>query len=123
MVINIISSSRYKIEKKGIRDFISKKIKDNFLEFSCLNIIFVGKRKIKSIAEKYKNEKVALPILTFYYEEQKIGEIFICYPQMILLAAERNKTLSYTIQFLLNHALENLIKQKSESKNQNPSNF
>jgi len=57
---------------------------------------------------------VALPVLTFYYKEQNIGEIFICYPQMILLAAERNKTVDYILDFILKHGIENLIKQQKE---------
>jgi len=84
-------------------------------EFSSLNLIFVGKRKMKEIAAKYKKEKEALPILTFYYQEQNIGEIFICYPQMILLAAEKNKTIDYILNFLFQHAIQNLIKQKSKN--------
>jgi ssRNA-specific RNase YbeY (16S rRNA maturation enzyme) len=114
MNINIISSSRYKIERKKIKEFLLKIIGENAVEFSSLNIIFVGKRKMKMIAEKYKNEKAALPVLTFYYKEQNIGEIFICYPQMILLAAERNKTVDYILDFLLKHGIENLIKQQKE---------
>jgi len=86
----------------------------NQLELSSLNVIFIGKRKMKVIAEKYKNEKEVLPILTFYYKEQNVGEIFICYPQMILLAAERDKTVDYILEFLLRHGMENLIKQQSE---------
>jgi len=114
MNINIISSSRYKIERKKIKDFLLKIMGEKVVEFSSLNIIFVGKRKMKMIAEKYKNEKVALPVLTFYYKEQNIGEIFICYPQMILLAAERNKTVDYILDFLLKHGIENLIRQQKE---------
>jgi len=117
MIINIISSSRYKIERKRIKDFLLKKINKNILELSCLNIIFIGNRKMKKIADRYKNEKETLPILTFYYQEENIGEIFICYPQVVLLAAERDKTLDYIIDFLLNHGIENLIKQKSELQN------
>jgi len=113
MDINIITSSRYKIERKKIKDFLLKIIDDNQVEFSSINIIFVGKRKMRDIVEKYKNEKNALPILTFYYQEQNIGEIFICYPQIILLAAERDKTIDYILNLLLNHAIDNLIKQKN----------
>lgn len=114
MIVNIISSSRYKVERKKIKNQIEEIIgKESGPIFSSLNLIFVGKRKIKALAEKYKKESVALPILTFYYHEKNIGEIFICYPQMILLAAEKNKTIDYILNFLLKHAIDNLIKQKS----------
>jgi len=116
MIINIISSSRYKVERKKIKNRIEEIIiKKSGVVFSCLNLIFVGKRKMKTLAAKYKNENTALPVLTFYYQEQDTGEIFICYPQMILLAAEKNKTVDYILNFLLEHAIQNLIQQKSSN--------
>jgi len=117
MTINIICSSRYKIEKKKIKSIVFEVINKKIgFSLSLLNIIFIGKRKMKAVANQYKNENVALPVLTFYYQEKNIGEIFICYPQMILLAAEKNKTVDYILNFLLNHAIENLVKQKSSIK-------
>jgi len=116
MIINIISSSRYKLERKKIKKNIEEIIiKKSGILFSFVNLIFVGKRKIKTLALKYKNENTALPVLTFYYHEQDTGEIFICYPQMIILAAEKNKTVNYILSFLLEHAIDNLIKQKSSN--------
>jgi len=116
MIINTITSSRYKIERIKIKNKIEEIINEKSgINFSSLNIVFIGKRKMKILSEKYKNENAILPVLTFYYQEKDIGEIFICYPQMILLAAERNKTISYILNFLLNHAINNLIKQKSSN--------
>lgn len=116
-MINIISSSRYKINRKKIfaivDDFFTKK---NINEVNIVNIVFVGKNKMKKLATTYKNEPVALPVLSFPYNEKQennilIGEIFICYPQAVLLAAERNKRVDETINNLLIHGLENLINQ------------
>ncbi|GAB4219619.1 MAG: hypothetical protein Fur009_6650 [Candidatus Microgenomates bacterium] len=116
-MINIFSSSRYKINRKKIistiSDFFGKK---NINEANIVNIAFVGKNKMKKLAITYKNESVALPVLSFPYHEKQdnnilIGEIFICYPQAVLLAAERNKKVDETIENLLIHGLENLIKE------------
>jgi len=116
MIINIFSSSRYKIERKKTKTIIKEALlKNTPLAFSYINLIFVGKRKMKTIASQYKNENLALPVLTFYYPEKDTAEIFICYPQMILLAAEKNKTIDYTLNFLLNHAINNLSKQKTSN--------
>ena len=81
-----------------------------------LNLIFIGKTKMKSISSTYKNEDVALPVLSFPIrdnsnpEKEFIGEVFICYPQAILLAAERNKRVDDLMTELVEHGVRNLLK-------------
>ena len=81
-----------------------------------LNIVFVGKNKMKIFTEKYKNEKETLPILSFKYNENVgenevlLGEVVICYPLVILLAAERNKRVDEVINELVKHGIANLLK-------------
>jgi len=81
-----------------------------------LTIVFVGKNKMRSIASTYKHEDIALPVLAFPYRtdmtmgEPLLGEIFLCYPQVVLLAAERNKRLDALIDELIVHAIKNLLK-------------
>lgn len=113
-MINIFCPSRYKINRKLIKkevdNFFGKK---NFPSQSLLNIIFIGKNKMKTLASSYKNENVALPVLSFPYNQKNdgiMGEIFICYPQTILLAAERNKKVDEVILQLIKHGIENLFK-------------
>ena len=70
---------------------------------------------MKEISSSYKNEDVALPVLAFPYKEEKgedklLGEIFICYPQAVLLAAQKNKKVDVTILQLIEHGVTNLIK-------------
>jgi ssRNA-specific RNase YbeY (16S rRNA maturation enzyme) len=38
-----------------------------------------------------------------------LGEIFICHPQAVLLAAEKNKRVDDMMTFLLHHAIDNLL--------------
>ena len=81
-----------------------------------LNIVFVGKNKMRSIASTYKHEDIALPVLAFPYrtdtnlDEPLLGEIFLCYPQVVLLAVERNKRLDPLIDELIIHGMKNLLK-------------
>ncbi|GEM_PF-2578232 len=80
---------------------------------SLINIIFVGSRQMKKIAAKYKHENVALPVLGFPYKQKSdnemlVGEIFICYPQAILLAAERAKRVDEMMVWLIEHGINNL---------------
>jgi len=76
----------------------------------------VGKNKMKVYTQKYKNEKETLPILSFKYDENVgeteilLGEIVICFPLVILLAAERNKRVDEMINDLVKHGIENLLK-------------
>jgi ssRNA-specific RNase YbeY (16S rRNA maturation enzyme) len=113
-MIKIISSSRYKINRKQLKKNIEKLVLERGIgENNNINIVFVGKIKMKNVSQKYKKEEGPLPILTFKYDEQQaegklLGEIIICYPQVLLLAAERNKMVDETILRLVDHGLKNL---------------
>ena len=80
------------------------------------NLVFVGKNKMKKLSLTYKKENEALPVLSFPYNEKNqdnevlLGEIVVCYPQAVLLAAERNRKVEETILTLIKHGIENLLK-------------
>lgn len=113
-MVNVICPSRYKINRKLI-----KLTTDQFLKqleipsHYILNIIFIGRTKMKQVASKYKKDPIPLPVLSFTYNRENdnlLGEVFICYPQAVLLAAERNKTVDKIINNLIEHGVENIIK-------------
>jgi ssRNA-specific RNase YbeY (16S rRNA maturation enzyme) len=116
-MIKIISPSRFIVNKALIQQtaldyLVSSKVDSS----SSLNIIFIGRRKMKLIGKKYKKELKTFPILSFNYadssktdDEILIGEIFICYPMAVLLAAEKDKTVDEIINFLVNHGLDNIL--------------
>jgi ssRNA-specific RNase YbeY (16S rRNA maturation enzyme) len=117
-MVNVISSSRYRINRKRIRQVVDNILAERgFSKDYVVNVVFVGRIKMKSITLKYKNENVALPVLAFPYGFQEtsegkiIGEVFICYPQAVLLAAQRNKRVEETIIFLIKHGVGNLLKE------------
>ncbi len=116
-MVNIISSSRYKMDRNRLRRFteeilLSKQVSSTM----TVNLIFVGRNKMKQLALTYKKENEALPVLSFPYNEKSqesevlLGEIVICYPQSVLLAAERNRKVEETILTLVKHGIENLLK-------------
>jgi len=114
-MIHIVTSSRYKINRKRIKKCIEKLFDyRGITEDMQVNCIFIGKTKMKQIALRYKKEDVALPVLSFpflddtHQEERLLGEVFLCYPQIILLAAERNKKVEDMIDAMIEH--ENLLK-------------
>lgn len=117
-MVQVITSSRYPVDKKRIQRLLSEayvtySIDQNY----SLNVVFVGKNKMRSIASTYKHEDIALPVLAFPYSthtdmgESLLGEIILCYPQVVLLAAERNKRLDPMIDELIIHGLKNLLKE------------
>lgn len=121
-MIKIFSRSQYKIDRKRIITTINNYLKEKgFNENKVINIIFLGKRKMKKIIQEYKKKNEVLPLLSFSYkengdfdyfpsEEKTIGEIFICYPQAVLLAAEKEKEVDKLIIELIKHGIENIIK-------------
>lgn len=124
-MVKVYSDPRYKINKKIIKKTSSQiLIKRGIDEDYLLNIAFVGARKMKLYAKDYKKENVVLPVLSFSYlnqkkkssevpeipgEEKLLGEIVICYPQALLLAAERNKSVNNMLTALIEHGVENII--------------
>ncbi len=116
-MINIVSSSRYKINRQKIKLFVQNFFEKEQINLDhLLNVVFVGKNKMKFFTEKYKGEKETLPILSFAYNEKVgdekilLGEVIICYPLVILLSAERNKRVDDMINELIKHGIENLLK-------------
>ncbi|MBI5127096.1 rRNA maturation RNAse YbeY [Candidatus Roizmanbacteria bacterium] len=116
-MVNITSSSRYKMDRSRLKRLteeilLSKEVPSTM----TVNLIFVGRNKMKKLALTYKKENEALPVLAFPYNEKNqdnevlLGEIIICYPQSVLLAAERNRKVEETILTLIKHGVENLLK-------------
>jgi len=118
-MINLKTSSRYKINRKKIKDFVKNYLLSHGFSINFIvNIIFVGRNKMQKLCQIYKKENHPLPVLSFFYNEKYedqilLGEIFICYPHVILLAAERNKRVDDIIIELVKHGLNNLINFKS----------
>ncbi len=116
-MINVVSSSRYTIDRKKIRHVIHSYLSEKGIgDEYVLNIVCVGKNKMKTVTAKYKKENEALPVLSFPYKNERtedgqmLGEIIVCYPLAILLAAERNKKVDDMMTFLIKHGIDNLLK-------------
>jgi ssRNA-specific RNase YbeY (16S rRNA maturation enzyme) len=119
-MINIVCPSRYKINSRSIKQTVTEVlIAQKQPTRAVLNVVFIGTRKMREIAKTYKHENVALPVLAFAYKELDLsgenflGEIFLCYPQVILLAAERGKMADEMINRMVEHGLKNIIEDKS----------
>lgn len=116
-MIHIVTSSRYKVNKSRISELVGQLLSKNGMgEETNVNCVFIGRNKMRQIASTYKKEDVALPVLSFSFEKDKpedgnlLGEVFLCYPQIVLLAAERNKKVEDMIDAMVKHGVENLLK-------------
>jgi len=116
-MVNVIISSRYTISRKKIRQITSEYLLEKGIGSEyVLNVVFVGRNKMKAITAQYKEEHQALPVLSFPYKGTRtedgkmLGEILICYPLAILLAAERNKKVDDIMTYLIKHGIDNLLK-------------
>lgn len=115
-MIMIFSDSRYAIDRSSLKKEAENILrKEGIDESRVLNIVFVGRRKMRHIAKTYKKKDVAFPVLSFSYmndekEKNVIGEIIICYPQVVLLASERDRRVDLMIMRLVEHGIINLIK-------------
>lgn len=115
-MINIVTSSRYKIDRPQLQKEIQSILDKYELPYEItLNVVFVGKRKMREIANTYKHEDVALPVLSFSYKDQMehndnlLGEVILCYPQAVLLAAEKGKRVEVMFVQLIDHGIDNIM--------------
>lgn len=51
----------------------------------------------------------ATPVAPILEANNLLGEVFICYPQAVLLAAERNKKVNDILKWLIEHGVDNLV--------------
>lgn len=116
-MINIFTTSRYKISKNSLSTFSQKLLEKHGLDGHMVNIAFIGKRKMRGFAAQYGHGDVAKPVLTFAVKDSTdesgapmLGEIVICYPQAVLLAAEKDKSVDGMLEFLVEHGVNNLLK-------------
>jgi len=115
-MIKISCPSRYLIDRHRLIGDLSRYLnRHNFPPEKTISLAFVGKSKMRRLASQYKKEDVALPVLSFAYGdtiiegENIIGEVVICYPQAVLLAAERDKKVDLVIQRLAEHGIKNIL--------------
>ena len=113
-MIQVVGPSRYKVNKKALRSYIKELVTKYSIDpEASLNVVFVGTRKMRDIASTYKHEDAALPVLAFPYNDGNagnlLGEIFICYPAAVLLAAERQKKIEDMMKQLIDHGIRNIL--------------
>ena len=77
-MINVVTSSRYTIDRKKIRQLVNEYLTQKSISNEyVLNVVFVGKNKMKTVTATYKHENHALPVLSFPYKNEKSEDRYI----------------------------------------------
>jgi len=128
-MINIFikSESRYPINRKKIREWVKKILKEKkIIDEVEIAVIVVGDRKMKGLNKKYRGIEEATPVLAFPLEELKggrkfplpfsspddvlrLGDIVISYPQAVQLAIDEEKLVDEKMNELVEHGMGKLL--------------
>jgi len=121
VLVSIVADSRYRFEKKRIREAVAKLLEEKKLKGNYqISVSVVGERKIKELKKKYLNEEGVADVLSFPQMEGKValaddaetivlGDVVVCYPQAKRQAMGLNRLLDEEIEFLVLHGVLHLL--------------
>ena len=116
-----------KIIRKAVMDTFSKnKIKQMDAEIS---VAVVGERKMKDLGERYLDDGKKHEVLSFALEDiadvkggfvnlpdeiLRLGDVILCWPQVLSMAAEEDILVDDEVYFLTAHGVEHLLGKHHE---------
>lgn len=118
--IPIFVESRYRVNRKRIKEAVAKVLKAQEIRGSIeVSIAIVGDRKMRALSKKYKGEDKTRNILSFPLAEGestylpsevlRLGDIVISYPQIIREASEEEVLVDDKIDGLVEHGMLHLL--------------
>lgn len=118
--VPIFVESRYKVDRKRIKEKVSEVIKKQEVNGSVeVSVAIIGDRKMRELSRKYKNEDKTRSVLSFSLTEGepayspadalRLGDIVISYPQVIKEAAEEEMLVDDKIDELIEHGMLHLL--------------
>src|SRR5438270_210683 len=98
IVIELFVESRYKINRKRLKESAKKLLKEQGIQGPAeVNIAIVGDRKMRELSRKFKGEDKTRNVLSFPLSEGpstmlpsdilRLGDVVISYPEVIREAA------------------------------------
>lgn len=136
--------SRYPVNRKKIRAFVKEYLNKNQVFDAIVSISVVGDRKIKELNEKLLGHEGVTDVLSFpQYDKgsrvdfestldpkpqmneagafvlppiptQNLGDIVICFPEIVRQSMKRGKMVDDHICFYLEHSLDHLMGKHHE---------
>jgi probable rRNA maturation factor len=118
--IPIFVESRYRVNRKRIKETISKVVTKQEIKGSVeVSVAIVGDRKMRALSKKYKGEDKTRNILSFPLSEGEstylpsevlnLGDIVISYPQIIREASAEEVLVDDKIDELIEHGMLHLL--------------
>ncbi len=123
----IFVESRYKINRKRIKEAVDKALTDNEITSPVeVSIAIVGDRKMRDLSKKYKGEDKTRNVLSFSQNESKdagnvakewptengtmrLGDIVLSFPQVIRDASRDEVFVDDKVDELVAHGLLHLL--------------
>ena len=116
----IFVESRYKINRKRIKEVVAKVINKNEIAGSVdISVAIVGDRKMRELSKKYKGEDKTRNILSFSQAEGeaiktprdvlRLGDIVLSFPQVINDAVRDEMLVDDKVDELVEHGLMHLL--------------
>ncbi|PWU23852.1 rRNA maturation RNase YbeY [Candidatus Cerribacteria bacterium 'Amazon FNV 2010 28 9'] len=135
----LTAGSRYPVDRKKIRSFVQEFLHSHGVDDAVINISIVGERKITELNEKYLHHEGVTDVLSFpQYEKgsdvdyestldpipqkndeqpfvnasdspRHLGDVVVCFPEVVRQAMKRGKMVDDHICFLIEHSLQHLL--------------
>ena len=129
--VEIFADSRYPINRKQVRKAVldtlfKNKVTSGDIEVS---VVVVGKRKMRELSKKYLGDEQDHEVLSFGYEDLgqmakvfinppdgylRLGDIVLCWPELVILAAKDDVMVEDEVYMLTAHATEHLLGKHHE---------
>ena len=118
--VSIFVESRYKVNRKRIRNLVNNLLKKQGVAGKAeVSIAIVGDRKMRELSRKYKGEDKTRNVLSFSQTEGEpaknpldalfLGDVVISYPQVIREAAAEDVLVDEKIEQLVEHGIMHLL--------------
>jgi len=119
--VPIYIESRYKVNRKKIKESVAKILSEYKINTRCeVSIAIVGNRKMRSLNNKYRNIDMTTNVLSFPQNEGEmkapiientlyLGDIVISFPKVIEEASRENMLVDDKIGELIDHSVKHLL--------------
>ncbi len=115
--VDILGGTRYKIDRKKIRETVEKTLKSHGVaDMAEVSVVVVGERKMSQLHLKYlqaegPTDVMSWPLEGVNYPDDvlRLGDVVVCYPVAVKLAAEENMMVDEKIASLVEHGCLHLL--------------
>ena len=122
-MILIKNFTKNRIDQKYLNKITERTLKVvKFKKPTEISLVITGEKRIRSLNKKYRKINKITDVLSFEFADGLhssaetmeptiicLGEIFICYPQAVRQARQKNNTIKKEISILLIHGILHLL--------------